>query len=408
MICLSSVALVIILTRAGLDLDPTAINRLKFTVLKLSIIPWTTEAAVTTVLSKFLLNIGWKYAILLGSIIAAVAPAVVVPCLFRLRSKGYGVVKGIPTLIIAVASIDDALSVAIFGVELGIIFNGSSITEGIIFGILSILAGMAIGVIWGMICNLTPERNDPFASPLRILLLLVGGLAGVFGSELIGYGGAGPLICVTAAFVSLAYWTKQGWHIEENPAAIAFEIFWMIFQPILFGITGSRIKLNEMNGEVVLISLGIILLVVLLRIGVTIMVGIGCNMNLKEKIFVSFSWISKGIVQAALGPIALSLLEHKESSDKIDAEKLMQCCILSIILTAPTGALLTTLLGPILLTKEKPYYPESRIRRKSRRQSFLNPDLLVNKENDENGELGHNSTINAIVEEDVEIAKSQK
>lgn len=77
----------------------------------------------------------------LGSIIAAVAPAVVVPCLFRLRTKGYGVVKGIPTLIIAVASIDDALSVAIFGVVKGIIFNGSSVTNGILFGILSILAG---------------------------------------------------------------------------------------------------------------------------------------------------------------------------------------------------------------------------------------------------------------------------
>ncbi|XP_056648034.1 sodium/hydrogen exchanger 9B2-like [Diorhabda sublineata] len=405
---LSAVALVIILTRAGLDLDPSAVNKLKFTVLKLSIIPWTTEAAVTIVLSKFLLSIGWKYAILLGSITAAVAPAVVVPCLFRLRSKGYGVVKGIPTLIIAVASIDDALSVAIFGVVLGIIFNGSSITEGVVFGSLSILAGMVIGVMWGMICNLTPERNDPFAAPLRILLLLVGGLAGVFGSELIGYGGAGPLICVTAAFVSLVNWSKQGWHIEENPAAIAFEIFWMIFQPILFGITGSKIKLRELDGEIVLISLGILLLVVLLRIGVTILVGIGCNMNLKEKLFVSVSWISKGIVQAALGPIALSLLEHKESSEKMDAEKLLQCCILSIILTAPTGALLTTVLGPILLTKEKSHSPESATRRKSRRQSFLSPDLLVDKNNFEDGELGNNAAITAIVEEDGETYKSQK
>ncbi|XP_050509177.1 sodium/hydrogen exchanger 9B2 isoform X2 [Diabrotica virgifera virgifera] len=407
---LSAVALVIILTRAGLDLDPTAVNRLKFTVLKLSVIPWTAEACLTVILAKFWLGTSWKYSILLGSIIAAVAPAVVVPCLFRLRSKGYGVVKGIPTLIIAVAGIDDALSVAIFGVVLGIIFTGASVAKGIIFGSLSILAGIGIGVIWGIICNITPERNDPFASPLRILLLLSGGLAGVFGSELVGYGGAGPLICVTAAFVALTNWSKQGWHVEENPAALAFEIFWMIFQPILFGITGSRIKINEMDGNVVLVSLGILAIVVVVRIAVTILVGIGCNMNLKEKLFVSVSWISKGIVQAALGPVALSLLENKRSDEVIEAQKIMQCCILSIILTAPTGALLTTILGPILLTKEKPLPPELRVRKKSRRQSFLSPDLLLNEDaNNEDREQGHNNiTITSIVEEEKDDEETVK
>ncbi|CAG9837794.1 unnamed protein product [Diabrotica balteata] len=331
---LSAVALVIILTRAGLDLDPTAVNRLKFTVLKLSVIPWTTEACLTVVLAKFWLGTSWKYSLLLG---------------------------------------------------------------------------IGIGVIWGIICNITPERNDPFASPLRILLLLSGGLAGVFGSELVGYGGAGPLICVTAAFVALTNWSKQGWHVEENPAALAFEIFWMIFQPILFGITGSRIKINEMDGNVVLVSFGILAIVVLVRIAVTVLVGIGCNMNLKEKLFVSVSWISKGIVQAALGPVALSLLENKKNEEVVEAQKIMQCCILSIILTAPTGALLTTILGPILLTKEKPLPPELRVRKKSRRQSFLNPDLLLNEDaNNEDKEQMHNVTISSIIEEDKDDVETAK
>jgi len=87
------IALVIILTRAGLDLDPTALKRLKVTVPKLGLIPWVVEATVVAALTNYLLDLPWIWGFLLGSIIAAVSPAVVVPCLFRLRAKGYGVAK---------------------------------------------------------------------------------------------------------------------------------------------------------------------------------------------------------------------------------------------------------------------------------------------------------------------------
>lgn len=94
--------------------------------------PWAVEAGIAAVFSHFFLNFPWDFAFLLGAIIAAVSPAVVVPCLFRLRSKGYGVAKGIPTLIIAVASIDDATSVAIFGIIKSIMFSNDSLTYQIL------------------------------------------------------------------------------------------------------------------------------------------------------------------------------------------------------------------------------------------------------------------------------------
>jgi NhaP-type Na+/H+ or K+/H+ antiporter len=115
-------ALTIILTRAGLEMDPEAFKKIWFTIVKLGLIPWTVEAAVITVMSHFLLGLPWMWGMLLGSIIAAVSPAVVVPCLFRLRTKGYGVAKGIPTLIISIAGIDDAASVAIFGIISSLMF----------------------------------------------------------------------------------------------------------------------------------------------------------------------------------------------------------------------------------------------------------------------------------------------
>lgn len=363
---ISHLALVIILTRAGLDVDPAALKRLSIPVLKLSLIPFTVETCSVMILSKYFLDLSWSYALLLGSIIAAVSPAVVVPCLLRLREKSYGVAKGIPTLIIAVASIDDAASVAVFGVIKSILFSDASFATNIIFGLLSIAGGILFGVVWGTICNYFPERHDPFMTPLRILLLLAGGAASVLGSELIGYGGAGPLACVTAAFVAIAFWSRQNWEVDENPAATAFEIFWLIIQPILFGVTGARIKFNELDINVVGASVGIIVASVCFKIISTVLAGFGCNLNLKEKVFVSIPWMCKAIVQAALGPIALEYVEPG-TVEYTYAEKILTTCILSIVVTAPIGALLTTFLGPHLLTKTKmPPLAEVRKRKKSR------------------------------------------
>lgn len=92
-------SLTIILIRAGLEIDPEAFKKVYVSILKLSLVPWTIECTVVAVMSYFLFDFPWIWAFALGAIMAAVSPAVVVPCLFRLRTKGYGVAKGIPTCI---------------------------------------------------------------------------------------------------------------------------------------------------------------------------------------------------------------------------------------------------------------------------------------------------------------------
>jgi solute carrier family 9B (sodium/hydrogen exchanger), member 1/2 len=141
-------ALTIILTRAGLEMDPEAFKKIWFTIVKLGLFPWTVEAGIISVMGHFLLGLPWMWSMLLGSIIAAVSPAVVVPCLFRLRTKGYGVAKGIPTLIISIAGIDDAASVAIFGIISSLMFatggTAFQISQGNFLGILILLLGFIL------------------------------------------------------------------------------------------------------------------------------------------------------------------------------------------------------------------------------------------------------------------------
>lgn len=375
---LRKIALVIILTRAGLDLDPTALKKLKITVPKLGLIPWCVEAVVVAVLTKYLLGLPWIWGFLLGSIIAAVSPAVVVPCLFRLREKGYGVAKGIPTLIIAVAGIDDAASVAIYGIVKSVMFSHDALWYQILQGPIAIVGGLGFGILWGCLAKYVPEKGDPFMVPLRVLMLLGGGMLAVFGSEAIELGGAGPLAVVAAAFVSCYFWQKDGWEVDDNPVATSFEIFWMIFEPILFGITGTQIRISDLKGKTVYLGIGCLVAGIVIRIIVTILVGVRSKLNTKEKVFIALSWMAKATVQAALGPGTLDEVNETDTQQVEYASMVLTLCVLSILLTAPAGAIIISLSGPKLLTKTTaPALPPEgwRTRRPSIRDiSIINED----------------------------------
>lgn len=194
-------ALVLILIRAGLEMDPAAFKNVYMTILKLGLVPWTVEFALCAVLAHCFFSMPWLWAFALGAIVAAVSPAVVVPCLFRLRTKGYGVAKGIPTLIVAISGIDDAASVAIFGILASIIADTGGLTYKISQAPVCIVGGLLFGVVWGCLMKFIPEKGDSYVIPMRTLLLFAGGLLAVLGSEELGFEGAGPLGVVFAAFI---------------------------------------------------------------------------------------------------------------------------------------------------------------------------------------------------------------
>lgn len=128
-------ALFIILTRAGLGLDPKALKSLSFIIMRLAFCPALVEGFSSMVLTHYLLELPWLWGGVLGAILAAVSPAVVIPCLFALQDKGYGTDKGIPTLVVAAASLDDILSISIYGVLINMVFSPGECT---IFGVLSV------------------------------------------------------------------------------------------------------------------------------------------------------------------------------------------------------------------------------------------------------------------------------
>ncbi|CAL4170079.1 unnamed protein product, partial [Meganyctiphanes norvegica] len=127
---LRKMALVVILIKGGLGLDPSALKELKFLILRLAIVPVLVEALVYGIAAHVLLGMPLLWSFLMSFVLSAVSPAVVVPAILHVSDRGYGVDQGIPTLIMAAASVDNVINISGFGIMLGIAFsNGSMLAQ---------------------------------------------------------------------------------------------------------------------------------------------------------------------------------------------------------------------------------------------------------------------------------------
>merc|ERR1712013_695457 len=132
---------------------------------------------------------------MLGFVLAAVSPAVIIPCLMSLSGRGYGVAKGIPTLVIAACSADDVVAISGFGIFLGLTFiKGKPLWGLILRGPIEVIIGVSFGVFWGILAQWIPNKDHHHVAFFRWLILLGGGLIALFGAHLIHYDGAGKVV----------------------------------------------------------------------------------------------------------------------------------------------------------------------------------------------------------------------
>lgn len=325
---LRKIALIIILLRAGLGIHKDDLIKNGSSALKLSCIPGLIEGFFISLTAMKLLNFSFIEGGILGFIIAAVSPAVVVPSMLKLIEKNIGEDKGIPTLILAGASIDDVFAITIFSVFLGF-YSGTHINIGI--KLLSIPISILLGVVAGIIIGLILIKifdNYHIRDTKKLLLIL--GFA-ILLTEIeslleLKIQIASLLGVMTIGFIIMDKLPDVGERLSTKLNKV-----WVFAELLLFILVGAQVNIHVAfdAGKVGVI----IILIGLLGRSLGVLISLwGTDLNWKERFFCVISYIPKATVQAAMGAVPLSL--GVESGETI-----LAISVLSILITAPIGAM---------------------------------------------------------------------
>lgn len=349
------IALIVILLRAGLEVSRKVLNRVGTLVLVLSVVPALFEIAAVTLLGPLLLNLTYLESAILGAILGAVSPAVVVPLMIDFIERRKGVGKGIPTLVLAASAIDDVFVIVIFGVLLGI-YTGQNISVAWqLAGIpISILLGVAVGLGVGFILYRLFDRFNPRATKRALIILGI--------SILLVH--LENLLENIVPFASLLAVMGIGFIILEKHEHMAHELsakfskIWVLAEIILFTMVGGQVNI-EVALDTGLMGAVLIFLALMARSVGTFLCLLGSELNLHERLFVVVAYLPKATVQAAIGaaPLAAMQLAGMNSGP---GEIILASAVLSILLTAPLGAWAIAFTGERVLQEGVPGEDDSR------------------------------------------------
>jgi solute carrier family 9B (sodium/hydrogen exchanger), member 1/2 len=339
---LRMVALIVILLRAGLELRKDTLNRVGKTALLMSCVPALFEGAVITVLAPHILGVSYLEAAILGSILAAVSPAVVVPLMINFIDKKKGTNKGIPTLLLGASSVDDVFVIVIFSILLGmyagthsnILLKLLEIPESIILGILG-------GALFGYLLYRLFEGYKLRATKMTIVVVAISVLLTWLEEELKTKIAMSALLGVmTIGFIILEKSEIRAHKISQKLSKV-----WIFAEIILFVLVGAQVNIEVAWGAGLAGAVLIFIALIGRSIGTYLSI-IGTDFNLKEKLFCVVAYIPKATVQAAIGAVPL------EAGVK-GGEIILAIAVLSIILTAPLGAIGIMFTGEKWLAKEE-------------------------------------------------------
>ncbi len=325
---LRQIALIIILTKAGLSIDIKQLKEVGRPAILMCFLPALFEIVGTVIFAPLILNIDYLEALLLGTVLAAVSPAIIVPRMIKCKEEYK---SNIPNLLLASSSLDDIFVIVLFYSTLGLFNNSNSFS--ILYELpLSIVLGVIIGVVIGLILNklFTKESKSLIIITLGISLLLIGLETYINYSSLIS-------IIILGIFLSK--------NINKEIIKEEYNFLWKIFEIILFVLVGVSVDVTLAFDYGLQAILLLIIILLFRTLGVFICL-IKSNILFKEKIFCVISYLPKATVQASIG--AIPLTANIEIGGLI-----LSIAVLSIIITAPLGAILIDNLSYNLLENKE-------------------------------------------------------
>jgi len=324
---LRKIALIVILIRAGLALDLKELKKVGRPAILMCFVPATIEMAAVTVFAPMLFGISYLEAAIMGAVLAAVSPAVVVPRMLKLIENGYGVKKGIPQLIMAGASVDDVFVIVLFTSFAGM-FKGQGFDVIELLKVpVSIVLGLAIGILSGIIL-VWLFRKIHMRDTVKALLLL--GASFLFVSLETAIKDAVPLSGLLAVMALGATIYKQYGGLAKRLSSKYAKV-WVGAELFLFVLVGAAVDIRTL-ASVGVASVALVGVAIAFRMVGVILCLMKTKLNRKEKLFTAISYLPKATVQAAIGGIPLALGIPAGNT-------ILTVAVVAILTTAPIGAI---------------------------------------------------------------------
>ena len=338
---LRKIALIIILTRAGLGLDLTSLKKIGRPAVLMCFVPATFELAGMLLLAPRLMGMSLLEAAIMGAVLAAVSPAVVVPRMVKLMEEGYGVKEGIPQLILAGASVDDVYVIVLFSTFSGMMQGeGASVIRFVNIPV-SIILGMIIGLTIGVLLAFYFQKVH-IRDTAKVLIIL--GISFLLAA-------AEDSLTIPVTFSALIAIMFIGVGLQRKREAVAKRLavkygkLWVAAEVFLFVLVGATVNIGYL-GRVGVRALLMIAGALLFRMAGVWVCLLGTGLKRGEKAFTMLAYTPKATVQAAIGGIPLAL-------GFACGDTVLTVAVLAIVLTAPLGAFAIDLSYRKLLTKSK-------------------------------------------------------
>lgn len=329
---LRKIALIIILIKAGLSLNVSDLKKVGRPAILMSFLPALFEIGAFIVFAPLLLHVSIPEAAIMGAVLAAVSPAVVVPRMVELMENGWGTEKQIPQLILAGASLDDVFVIVLFSSFVGMAQGSSAKIIDFVNIPVSILLGIVIGALFGLVLawlfELAHRRGQSIRQSLKVIIVL-GSAFLLMSIE----GWLEGIVSVSGLLAVMAMACVVQMRCRKEVSADLsgkFGRIWLAAELLLFVLVGAAVDIRyAMNAGLTAIVL-ILFALVFRSVGVWICL-IGTKLNRREKLYCVIAYLPKATVQAAIGSIPLSL-------GLPCGNIVLTMAVLSILITAPLGA----------------------------------------------------------------------
>ena len=323
---LRKIALIIILTRAGLGLDLSGLKKIGRPAVLMCFVPASFEVFGMLLLVPKLMGLSILEAAVMGAVLAAVSPAVVVPRMVKLMDEGYGVKEGIPQLILAGASVDDVYVIVLFSTFTGMMQGTGASAIRFINIPVSILLGIAIGLGIGVLLAYFFQKIHMRDTSKVLIILSISFLLVVLEDYL-----ATPITfsaLIAVMFIGIGLQRKR--EVVAKRLSAKYGKLWVAAEVFLFVLVGATVNIGYI-GKVGIKALIVIAGALVFRMFGVLVCLLGTEIKGKERMFTMLAYTPKATVQAAIGGIPLAL-------GFACGESVLAVSVLAIVLTAPLGA----------------------------------------------------------------------